>query len=560
MEASNRLEVHEKTLATHLAKTTFVDEEGNSIPLSYKLLKTRWPTEAEAEQALGMLYKQVINTQAIPLAQRTMRTIHQTICNSKSLLGAATSLGVYSSSLERYLSFTDYSDDHGRLQPLTYKAMKSLWPTEIDAAQFWGMRYDQPMKDCGLELKNRTMRYIHRAILDSSSLHNAGSRLGVSVNTLKAHLGQTLYIDKLGESYPLTYQIMKEWWPSETEAERVWGSPYDEVMVSNYLPIEQRTMKEIHSAILNSSSLQAAANRLGVVTKTLSIHLAKTSYVNSQGQIHSLSYEVLKAWDAQTMAEAWGSRYDEVMNSTRVAIKDRTIREVYRAIINNSTRSTAACNLGIHISTFDNYLAKTSFVDSQGRSHALTYEVMKGWCTEAVAEQILGDGYDKAPHLDKVKKRISSHGLWRMSKPSIMQTAVQDIDAEPPCKRIYYASFTKTEAYIGTKQYCFSEEPSEIDEETLSLLQRINTDEDDLEYGDPGTYQIQSPNTPNQGSQYNRQRFFSEGRDHHEDHELHEFITYSCYARSILSCHIFKLLPSNLVRSKNQFVLNSKVI
>ncbi|WP_158617535.1 hypothetical protein [Legionella sp. km772] len=36
--------------------------------------------------------------------------------------------------------------------------------------------------------------------------------------------------------------------------------------------------------------------------------------------------------------------------------------------------------------------------------------------------------------------------------------------------------------------------------------------------------------------------------------------TNSCYARSILSCHIFKLLPSNLVRSKNQFVLNSKVI
>ncbi|RUR11166.1 glycerophosphodiester phosphodiesterase family protein [Legionella sp. km772] len=37
-------------------------------------------------------------------------------------------------------------------------------------------------------------------------------------------------------------------------------------------------------------------------------------------------------------------------------------------------------------------------------------------------------------------------------------------------------------------------------------------------------------------------------------------LSYSCYARSILSCHIFKLLPSNLVRSKNQFVLNSKVI
>ncbi|RUR09529.1 histidine kinase dimerization/phospho-acceptor domain-containing protein [Legionella sp. km772] len=38
------------------------------------------------------------------------------------------------------------------------------------------------------------------------------------------------------------------------------------------------------------------------------------------------------------------------------------------------------------------------------------------------------------------------------------------------------------------------------------------------------------------------------------------YLTNSCYARSILSCHIFKLLPSNLVRSKNQFVLNSKVI
>ncbi|WP_158617420.1 hypothetical protein [Legionella sp. km772] len=39
-----------------------------------------------------------------------------------------------------------------------------------------------------------------------------------------------------------------------------------------------------------------------------------------------------------------------------------------------------------------------------------------------------------------------------------------------------------------------------------------------------------------------------------------DVIINSCYARSILSCHIFKLLPSNLVRSKNQFVLNSKVI
>ncbi|RUR05515.1 hypothetical protein [Legionella sp. km772] len=47
------------------------------------------------------------------------------------------------------------------------------------------------------------------------------------------------------------------------------------------------------------------------------------------------------------------------------------------------------------------------------------------------------------------------------------------------------------------------------------------------------------------------------------DHPLYKMgaiISYSCYARSILSCHIFKLLPSNLVRSKNQFVLNSKVI
>ncbi|RUR05378.1 pirin family protein [Legionella sp. km772] len=42
--------------------------------------------------------------------------------------------------------------------------------------------------------------------------------------------------------------------------------------------------------------------------------------------------------------------------------------------------------------------------------------------------------------------------------------------------------------------------------------------------------------------------------------EIMQALSDSCYARSILSCHIFKLLPSNLVRSKNQFVLNSKVI
>ncbi|WP_158617531.1 RHS repeat domain-containing protein [Legionella sp. km772] len=57
-----------------------------------------------------------------------------------------------------------------------------------------------------------------------------------------------------------------------------------------------------------------------------------------------------------------------------------------------------------------------------------------------------------------------------------------------------------------------------------------------------------------------RFRINGEGAVHEQTWNEEGWLIDSCYARSILSCHIFKLLPSNLVRSKNQFVLNSKVI
>ncbi len=108
--------------------------------------------------------------------------------------------------------------------------MKNTWPSEDIASEAWGPAYETTMCSTVVDLSQKTMREIHRIILVSRSLHGAAGTLGVGDLTLKMHLAKTTYTTESGEIKPLSYDVMKNTWPSEDIASEACGPVYEQAI------------------------------------------------------------------------------------------------------------------------------------------------------------------------------------------------------------------------------------------------------------------------------------------------------------------------------------------
>ncbi|WP_419418927.1 hypothetical protein ACNVED_10275 [Legionella sp. D16C41] len=320
-EAAGRLGVRDTTLQRHLGKVTYLDAQGMAQPLTYEAMRTVWPSEEVGKAAWGEAYEELMKaTKRIDLTQKTMRQIHAVILQSNSLQEAAGRLGVAHATLRSHLGKVTYLDAHGTAQPLTYEAMKTVWPNEEVGKAAWNEAYEEPMNAIKIDLTQKTMRQIHAAILQSNSLQEAAGRLGVRDTTLQRHLGKVTYLDAQGMAQPLTYEVMKTVWPSEEVGKAAWGEAYEEPMNVIKIDLTQKTMRQIHAVILQSNSLQEAAGRLGVGQATLQRHLGKVTYLDAHGVAKPLTYEVMKTvWPSEEVGKAaWREAYDGLMDVAKI--------------------------------------------------------------------------------------------------------------------------------------------------------------------------------------------------------------------------------------------------
>ncbi|WP_419418928.1 hypothetical protein ACNVED_10280 [Legionella sp. D16C41] len=404
--AAGRLGVADATLQSHLGKVTYLDAQGIAQPLTYEAMKTVWPSEEVGKAAWGEAYEGPMNAIKIDLTQKTMRQIHAAILQSNSLQEAAGRLGVAQSTLQRHLGKVTYLDAQGIAQPLTYEAMKTVWPSEEVGKAAWGEAYEGPMNAIKIDLTQKTMRQIHAVILESSSLNKAAGQLGVRNATLQRHLGKVTYLDAQGIAQPLTYEAMKTVWPSEEVGKAAWGEAYEGPMNAIKIDLTQKTMRQIHEAILQNSSLQGAAGRLGVSERTLRSHLGKVTYLDAQGIAQPLTYEAMKTvWPSEEVGKAaWGEAYEEPMNATeRIDLTQKTMRQIHAVILQSNSLQEAAGRLGIIDATLQRHLGKVTYLDAQGIAQSLTYEVMKTvWPSEGLGKAAWGEVYEEPMNAIKI--------------------------------------------------------------------------------------------------------------------------------------------------------------
>ncbi|MGQ3889021.1 hypothetical protein ACQUW5_08320 [Legionella sp. CNM-1927-20] len=157
--------------------------------------------------------------------------------------------------------------------------------------------------------------------------------------------------------------------------------------------LSQKTVREIHNAILQNDYLKNAAGRLETTSGALRTHLRKFTYQDEKGE-HSLTFAAMKnLWPTEDAGEkAWGDDYDKPMCAAKVDINKKTLCEIHRVILGNSL-SAATSILGINPDKLQKRLSEFAYFE-KGKWHKLTYEALKyRWRTEDAAKKALGDAY-----------------------------------------------------------------------------------------------------------------------------------------------------------------------
>ena len=436
--AANQLGVEGRTLIRHLGRLNYTDSQGVVRLLSYEALKKEWPSEASGLKAWEASYDKPLNPPLLYLKDKTLREIHRIVLRSSSLSFAAALLGVVDTRLSRYLGRVSYKDGQGKSQPLSFEALKNEWPNEECGLRFWGEEYDKPMKPPLVDLKHKTVREIHRIVLRSSSFTNAAGQLGVDAATLSSHLGKVHYLDRQEKIQALSFEALKNEWPNEECGLSFWGDGYDKPMNTSPVDLQQKSLRDIHRIVLRSDTLSYAASQLGVRCVTLSIHLSKVSYFDAQGERQPLSFKALKnEWPNEASGfYAWGDYYDQPMNTPPVDLQQKTLREIHRIVLSAGTLTSAACLLGVEVTTLRQHLGKVTYVDAQGVKKHLSFKILKKELPgEVCGKEHFGEAYDNLipPNSESKKRTLQDVSDQYCNYDSLGMDAVADNSASTQC-------------------------------------------------------------------------------------------------------------------------------
>jgi transposase-like protein len=318
--AANLLGVSSQRLESELGK--FFHQEA---PLTYAILKGM--SLQDGDQIFGERYDSPMEAYQVDLKKLTLRHVHNVIQQSTSLNDAATLLGVVSQALERHLNKFVHQG-----APLTYAILKGI--SLQDGDRIFGERYESPIGVSQVDLKKLTLRQVHDVILQSASLHDAASRLGVENKTLERKLGKFSH-----QEVPISYAILKR--ISLQDGAHIFGKCYESLMEASRVDLNKLTLRQVHDVIQLSTNLSKAANLLGVSSQTLACHLGRFFHRG-----HSLTYKFIKEVPLKKGSEIFGARYESPMKTQKVDLSMYTISDIHKEFLMSKSFSEAASRLG----------------------------------------------------------------------------------------------------------------------------------------------------------------------------------------------------------------------
>lgn len=434
-QAAKALGVNARTLERHLS--LHINE-----PLSYKGLKRL--TVDQARERFGDAYQKKLVAPKISLNERTLRTVHECILNSKNVNNAASKLGVVADTLNSHLGKFLYEEG-----ALSYEILRNL--SVAKAIEQFGDDYEKEMKAPKVSLDKMTLYEIHSAILKHKTLHEAANSLGSFYSTLASHLAKFSYLGGR-----LNFELLKEL--NVEQAREQFGDDYEKEINAPKVSLSEMTLRGIHLAIRNSTSLNAAATSLGVSQPTLKTHLNKFVY-----QTDALSYELLKQLTVDAAKEEFGEDYEKEMKAPKISLSKMTFRSIHSAIRNSKSVKDASASLGVSDRALTTHLKKFSYNGS-----TLNYDFLRALAVDN-ATQLFGEDYEKQMVAQQIP--LKERSLRDIHSVILQSSSLNDASQK---LRVYYQTLKN---YLT--KFLYREEPL-----SYEILEKLTIDEAKQQFGE----------------------------------------------------------------------------
>ncbi|WP_419421545.1 hypothetical protein ACNVED_16285 (plasmid) [Legionella sp. D16C41] len=232
-----------------------------------------------------------------------------------------------------------------------------------------------------------TFRELHNIIRNSQSPAEAAIQLAISKTSLERYLKRIPC-----KETPFTYTALRSIEPADLE--KYFPGDCDAKLRSHQTPLEKRTFRKIHEAILKSTSLKAAAAQLGVHHNTLRSYIYQLPFINEP-----LTYDELQRTKEKDITTIYPGDYETIPTRIKIPLKQRTFKAIHQAILVSSGITAAANCLGVGIKTLKIYLGQLPF-----KGEPLTYDLydlLKNTEEKDITTIYPGD-YEAIPILNKI--------------------------------------------------------------------------------------------------------------------------------------------------------------
>lgn len=363
------------TLSRSLHRFTYPDKNNQLQTLTYKALanitvedaKKIWPNE----------YSKPISEIKIVLDSETLSTVHSSIIACTTEHEVAAKYGLTTAQFRSYLGGHTFTDIHQNKYAITYNLLKKEWNTKEKAKEALGAIYEKSAfcKPKKIVLRERTVRAIHWAILQSDSVTDAGAILNVDGSTLGTYLNKFTYQSN-GVSRPYTYELFKELYPTIEKGEETWGDAYDKAMAVPKIPIDSKNLDELHELIIKSNTPKGAALKLSTPLKTFKEYLGTITYIDNNGNRKNLNYLSFKNMSAQQARSIWGVFYKLPPGTKDFGLDSPYLQLIKDNVAESLSLADAANKIGITEKNLDEFLSKFNYHNGQQLNYAKFKELL----------------------------------------------------------------------------------------------------------------------------------------------------------------------------------------
>ncbi len=234
-----------------------------------------------------------------------LNELHDLIMRSSSLDELEIYLGIEQNQLKNEL----------KKLSITYKELRNF--SVAQALKTWGLNYYLPLKEVIIK-RSFTVRDIHQAILSSPDVQTAEKDLKLPHGALNFFLKYCILVSNY-ECIPLSFNQFKASFPDVDSALAYYRKEYNEIMLPQMRPFNDRTFAEIYQVIRDSDNLIEAAAHFEMSADQFDDELKKLSYWKEDNNLYFLSYQSIKQiWPEKEDAQSsWQHTFYETMEKLK---------------------------------------------------------------------------------------------------------------------------------------------------------------------------------------------------------------------------------------------------